>query len=206
MPLGTKSPLIIIEHKQTHGFNIVGCYGLDGILLTIWHDKRSKAIGKRCEHSVFHKMGWHCRTCFGGVARRNGCNANATSRGDSGMRCIVWRIGYMPNKVCWAGTKCCHSTIGTTRGIRRGHSSRKKMFEFHGKHWTPPSNVDWYEGTISKRCWSICEGNQTKFKPYASCTYFGSILSYIDGGEARKNASGIPWRWEVLITRFDIMA
>jgi hypothetical protein len=38
------------------------------------------------------------------------------------------------------------------------------------------------------------------------CMYFGGILSYIDGGKAHKNASGIPWRWEVPITRFDIMA
>jgi hypothetical protein len=36
--------------------------------------------------------------------------------------------------------------------------------------------------------------------------YFDSILNYANEGEACKNASRIPWRWEVPITWFDIMA
>jgi hypothetical protein len=68
------------------------------------------------------------------------------------------------------------------------------------------SNVDWHEGTILKKCWNICEGDPTKFEPHASCMHFGKISSYTNGNEAHKNASIILWRWEVLITRFDIMA
>ncbi len=66
-------------------------------------------------------------------------------------------------------------------------------------------NVDWHEGTISKRCWNACENNQTKFEPHASCIYFGSISSYASGGKNCKITSKTPWRWEVPITRFDIM-
>jgi hypothetical protein len=80
------------------------------------------------------------------------------------------------------------------------------MLKFCERHWTLPSNVDWYEGIILKRCWSICEWDQTKFEPHASCMYFGSILSFAYGSGACKNASEILWRWEVLITQFDIMA
>jgi hypothetical protein len=45
-----------------------------------------------------------------------------------------------------------------------------------------------------------------EFKQHAICMYFGNISSYTNENKARKNASGIPWRWEVLITQFDIMA
>jgi hypothetical protein len=31
-----------------------------------------------------------------------------------------------------------------------------------------------------------------KFEPHASYIYFGSILSYVDGGEFGKDASRIP--------------
>ncbi len=72
----------------------------------------------------------------------------------------------------------------------------------------PPKfgGIDWYERIILKRCWNICESNQTKFEPHASCMYLGNISSYVDGGKTLKNASRIPWRWEVLITQFNIMA
>jgi len=79
------------------------------------------------------------------------------------------------------------------------------MLEFRGRHWRLPSNVDWHEGTILKRCSNICENNQTKFEPHASCMYFGSISSYVNGSKACKIASKIPWRWEIPITWFDIM-
>ncbi len=36
--------------------------------------------------------------------------------------------------------------------------------------------------------------------------YFGYILSYANGGKAHKNPSRIPWKWEILIIWFDIMA
>jgi hypothetical protein len=70
-----------------------------------------------------------------------------------------------------------------------------------------PSNIDWFETIVSiKKCWSICEGDQMEFKPHASCIYFGSISSYVNGGEVYKDANGILWKWEVQITQFDIMA
>jgi hypothetical protein len=34
--------------------------------------------------------------------------------------------------------------------------------------------------------------------------YFGCISSYIDGGEAHMNPCGIPQRWEISMTWFDI--
>jgi hypothetical protein len=42
-----------------------------------------------------------------------------------------------------------------------------------------------------KKCWSVCEGDQTKFEPHAFCIYFGNILSYIVRGGAHKNANQI---------------
>jgi hypothetical protein len=57
-----------------------------------------------------------------------------------------------------------------------------------------------------KGCWNVCEGDPTKFKPYASCMYFGNISNYGDGGGTCKNASGILWKWMVPITQFNIMA
>jgi hypothetical protein len=69
------------------------------------------------------------------------------------------------------------------------------MPKFYGKHWMLPLNVDCHKGTILKRCWNVCECDPTKFKPHASCMYFGSIPSYVDGSKVRKNASKVPWRW-----------
>ncbi len=128
------------------------------------------------------------------------------ARSDIKAWCTSWRIGCMPSKVSWAKTRCCYSTTSTARSTCKGHWNRKKTPKFRGRHWMLPSNIDWYERVISKRCWNICEGNQTKFEPHASCMYFGNISSYTNGGKALKNASRIPWKWEVLITHFNIMA
>jgi hypothetical protein len=74
--------------------------------------------------------------------RGNGHNADATSGGDIKTQCIAWRIGCMPNKVSWVKTRCCHSTINNAKGICKGRLSGKGMFEFCGRHWMLPSNID----------------------------------------------------------------
>ncbi len=125
----------------------------------------------------------------------------------------LWEVTLKHNALCeelstcqtkCARKRCYYSTIGVTRSTHKGHWSRKWMLKFRGRHWMLPSNIDWYEGIVSKRCWNVCEGDQTKFEPHAFCMYFGNILSYANGSKACKNASRILWRWEVPITQFDI--
>jgi hypothetical protein len=136
-------------------------------------------------------MGQHCKTCFRGVMKGNGHNVDATLRSDIETWCIMWIIGCMLSKMSWAKTRCYQSTTCIVKSTCKSHWGENKMPKFRGRHWTLPSNVDWYERTILKRCWSICESNQMEFEPHASCMYFGNILNYIDGGRACKNASEI---------------
>ncbi len=132
-------------------------------------------------------MGRHYRTYCGGVVKGNGCNANATSGGDIRAWCTLWRINFMTKKYLGLEQNVANQQRYYNRHLqgllkwKRNAWIPWKTLNATIKHWLP------WRYNIEEML-NICEGDPTKFKPHASCMYFGRISNYADGNKVHKNA------------------
>lgn len=104
------------------------------------------------------------KICLWGIIKGIGDNVSRIAWGEVGAQCFVWIIRHVANNDWRSRTQSGLQRRNISGSRNKGKWGGKGMLEFHGGHQTLPSNFDWYEATISKRCWNVCQGGPTNFK------------------------------------------
>lgn len=136
----------------------------DVIICQIGHAKGASTLRPPLNFKGDEPKGQNNKICLWSIIRGIGDTASCIAWGGVGAQCFVWIIRHVAKNDWSSKTQSCLQTRNINGSKNKSKWGGKKMLDLYGGHQTIPSNVDWYEGTILKRCWNVCQGGPTSFK------------------------------------------